>query len=663
MKLTTRQIHALEAKHITSPMQLRRWLPIRYIDNSVETGVFQSLAGKHVTVIGTLTDVSQKDMASRSGTYILAKMTDRKTKHVVSVRLFGMYYRFNSFCNMIGKEVIVGGRLTYHPYFGYGIDTVDTFSDNIAEDLAVIPVFSKIKGCGEETLKTIIGSMVKHGEEETIPENVFTKYGMPDINTAISWVMQPQTMDQVKHGMRRLLYDDMFCMAGQFVIEERNSTATGIRISKTDMTEKIIRGLPYTLTEGQQNTYDAIKSRMLAGKHIKALVQGDVGCGKTITAFLAMLLAAENGYQAAIIAPTKILAEQHYSKLADLVAGTGLTTALISGKGPSKETLRQIETGKVQLIVGTHGVLSDKVVFHEIGLLVIDEEHKFGVAQREAILKKQACVDTISMSATPIPRTLASAIYSSNTQIFNISTMPAGRKPVITQEATQKTAFACVRAAVKRKEQVYVVCPAIDIDEDNESGMLSAMEAEKMYKKEFPDIVIAELDGTTKQDKAEQILNDFRNGKIDVLISTTVVEVGVDVKNATCMIIQNAERFGLAGMHQLRGRVGRGSKQSCCLLITNNGCSGNPRINALCSTNDGFKIAEMDMKELRLSGDLFGDQQSGYNKYVQELIRYPQSYQAALKDAEQTESSVLEKHISKTLQMDTMKNNVLKIRR
>lgn len=656
IELTTRQRNALAKKSILSMMHIRRWFPIRYIDNSVITGISR-VNGDHVTVIGILKDIEERILKTKYVTYLFGHLVDATTKQEISIMAFGLNYKLPGYQQMIGKQVVIGGKIKFHEVYGYSIVDIDLFSDQL-KDMKIEPVFSKIKGISEDKVKKIILSSLQHKEQETVPSFLLQKHNVLEINEAVQKRMFPQSMDDVRRAKARLLYDDMLCLAGHFTVLNRGVQNNGIKILKTNITDQVVKELPFSLTRDQLTTYEQMKAAMLSGTHIRALIQGDVGCGKTIVSFLAMLLMVENGYQAAMMAPTKILAKQHYEKLLKLIEAYSFQTVLISGGKMSKTDLEKISNGTYDFIIGTHGILSANIHFKQLGILIIDEEHKFGVIQREQIESRQKGINSISMSATPIPRTLANALYGNAIQIYNLVSVPQGRKPVITVYNTGKDVGKYILRAVSSKEQVYVVCPAIDADEEVMPGVLTVTKAVKKYKNMFPSLRISELTGEMSPEETDLILNRFRSGAIDVLVSTTVVEVGVDVPNATLIIIQNAERFGLAGLHQLRGRVGRGAKQAYCVLVSNQSPMENPRIQTLCNTNDGFKIAEIDLKYFRKAGDLFGIAQSGFNKYISEMIQYPNIYQAALKDCDTLSSEQLQLHIRKVLFADTTKNTI-----
>ncbi|MFQ3550080.1 MAG: ATP-dependent DNA helicase RecG, partial [Armatimonadota bacterium] len=376
--------------------------------------------------------------------------------------------------------------------------------------------------------------------------------------------------------------------------------------------------LPFELTNAQKRVIGEIAKDMSRPICMNRLVQGDVGSGKTVVALAAMLIAVRNGYQAALMAPTEILAEQHYlgiSEMTGLLGGLGLSVDLLTGSLKAKqarEVKDRISSGQTHIIIGTHALIQESVDFHKLGLIIVDEQHRFGVLQRAALMEKGIFPDMLAMTATPIPRTLTLTVYG-DLDISIIDEMPPGRKPVKThwkQIGEREKVYKALRTILEQGKQAYVICPLI---EESEKLQVSAASELAVYlsTKMFPDMNVGLLHGQLKTDEKEKVINDFRNGKINVLVSTTVVEVGVDVKNATCIVIEDADRFGLAQLHQLRGRVGRGSEQSYCVLI----CEANTddaikRMQVMSSTNDGFAIAEEDLK-IRGPGEFYGTKQSG----------------------------------------------------
>lgn len=648
---TTKQINALKKKRINNICQFRRFAPLRYIDNTKETGLGENLAGLHAVIIGKLLSVDMRPMKSRKGNYILCKVQDRQTKKTFSVMDFmGSEWIYRKYVGMVNRDIIVSGTLSYSSTYGFSLLSPDVLSTDISGNMKVIPVNHKVKGISEKGLNDMIDEAMDYIEPETINGNILAKYRVVDKNTAIKMLFMPKTMADIQYGNKRMIFDDLYYLAGQFELSRRQSPIHGARVQKTSETDSIIKNLPFSLTNGQMEAYESIRDKMKTGAYMKALVQGDVGCGKTIVAFLSMLLAAENGYQAVLMAPTKILAMQHYEKLKVLVKDNDKFNAVLIASGAKKkeekEVLDLVKSGTANLIIGTHSVLSDKVEFNNLGLSVIDEEHKFGVAQREKISEKSAGVDTISMSATPIPRTLALSLYGDDTLVISIKERPAGRQPVKTVYSNGNGIGNIVGEALKRGEQVYAVCPMIEESEgDTMQDVISTHVAADTYRKLFSNAAVEELNGENTAEETEEILERFQKNETQILVSTTVVEVGVDVPNATIMVIHNAERFGLAGMHQLRGRVGRGNKPGYCILVSKQTPEMNERLQTLMTTSDGFEIAEKDMTTLRHAGNLFGEDQSGKNRYLQEMLCYEQVYKSLKDDVQRVSDKEIMEHV------------------
>ncbi len=662
MELTTKQKNAFAKKGVTNKYHLRRWYPLRYIDNSTETGIDLSLLGMHVTIVGRLAGTEKKRMKARPLDYIRALYKDRKSGEEFYVNYLGNFYEYSTLNRYIGDEFIVSGILQYFDNFGFVVNNPEVTSRNIEENMRVVPVYSKVKGISAENVEKIIMDSLTEKEEETVSDVILDEFGLVDINTAITGIISPKEMKDVAAAKNRLLFDDFLYLAGRLSLMD-DDNIPGIKASSEKLVDTALSNIPYSLTGDQRKVYEEIRNKMYQSKHINCLVQGDVGAGKTIVAFLTMILTAEAGYQAILMAPTQILAQQHYDGIQDVLKGTGLNSIFISGNSkPTKEELKQIENGDIQLIIGTTAILSDKIKLCNPGLFVIDEEHRFGVEQRNAIDKQKAYTNSISMSATPIPRTLASALFGDNTEVYNIKEKPAGRKPIKTYYDDGKKTASFVMKVLESGHQAYMVCPMID---DNDSDLMkdvySTHQVYEMMKKFLKGrFNVAELTGSTSARDTEQILDDFRNNKIQLLISTTVVEVGVNVPNATLMVIVNAERFGLAGMHQLRGRVGRGDAQSYCILMSKQSPAQNERLMTLCQTDDGFEIAEKDMLYLRKSGDLFGTEQSGKNRYIEEMYMFNDFYNRVKDTVKKIPKEQIQKHIDKMIMCENPRKTFLR---
>ncbi|HPP15569.1 MAG TPA: ATP-dependent DNA helicase RecG, partial [Dictyoglomaceae bacterium] len=381
-----------------------------------------------------------------------------------------------------------------------------------------------------------------------------------------------------------------------------------------DLVDKFIHNLPFSLTKAQERVWEEIINDLSSGKPMHRLLQGDVGSGKTIIAALSVILAYENGYQSAFMVPTEILAEQHYTKLKELFEPLGIKVGFLTGSLSKKEKDRiylDLAEGKLFVVIGTHALIQEDVTFKKLGLVIIDEQHRFGVIQRSVLGKKGENPHLLVMTATPIPRTLALTVYG-ELDVSVIDELPPGRKPVTTylvSKSERKKIYSLVAKEVEQGKQAFVVCPLIE-----ESEKLEAESAKKLYEtlqKEFPHIKMGLIHGLIPKEERDQVMEKFREGNIKILVATTVIEVGVDVPNASIMVIEDAERFGLAQLHQLRGRVGRGSIQSYCFLIANlRSKEIRERLEILVETNDGFKIANKDL-EIRGPGEFFGTKQHG----------------------------------------------------
>lgn len=452
--------------------------------------------------------------------------------------------------------------------------------------------------------------------KESIPDEIRDKYDLITYDEAIRCVHFPKDKDMLIKARKRLIFQELLVLSlGLYSMKSGRKSETAVEINKS-YADEYTKLLPFKMTSGQQNAMlDCINDMLSCKSPMSRLVQGDVGCGKTAVAAGVSFTVVKNGYQVAFMAPTEILAEQHYHSLVSLFAGTGVNVELLVGGITASQKRRikdSIVTGACDLVVGTHALLSDTVEFRNLGLVITDEQHRFGVVQRNTLVEKGENPHLLIMSATPIPRTLALIVYG-DLDISIIDTMPPGRQTIDTFLVNSKKRvgmYGFIKEHLDRGRQCYIVCPAV---EENEMFNIAAAEqyAEKIQENEFKDYSVGVLHGKMKPALKEDIMSRFKSGEIQLLVSTTVVEVGVDVPNATVIVIENAERFGLSQLHQLRGRVGRGSEKSYCILMSDN---TNPdtqqRLKTMCATNNGFEIADTDLK-LRGPGDFFGSRQHG----------------------------------------------------
>lgn len=525
-------------------------------------------------------------------------------------------------------------------------------------DCHIYTAYEKIRGISESNFERIINDCLEHATiPDKVPRELLHKYNLIPKDEAIREMHKPSSVEQIKRAKYRLNMDDLLYFALQLEEKNRNLPAGSVYgIHSLATTMKIIENLPFRLTKDQKSAYEELVNRIRSGKRLNALIQGDVGCGKTILAFLLMFVMADNGFQSVLLAPTQVLASQHYNELKEMAAPYDIDVVYIANGLKKKEReaiLKSIEDGSALMIVGTHSVLSKEVKFHDLGLSITDEEHRFGVLQREEITTKaKAGMHTVTMSATPIPRSLSDVLLST-TEVFNIQSMPNGRKPIQTAIcASQNTIFQFIKKEIEKGHQAYVVCPLIEDKQGAMEGILSVEQTYAEYTDAFGKGAVAVLNGKMKEDETENVIQSFKNGEIKILVSTTVVEVGVNVPNATVIVINNAERFGLASLHQLRGRVGRGNSPGYCIL--NSVHKDNKRLIALCKYKNGFQIAEADYA-LRGSGNILGTEQSGSNYYVELSMRYPDLFSELQKYAKKYMDTGVAEMIIKTYQVSIKK--------
>ncbi len=482
----------------------------------------------------------------------------------------------------------------------------------------VHPIYSQVAGLTTKQIEASAKQAVAMLPEviiDPIPDYIRYKYNLAGLKSALTKIHFPSNMEDVKKARRRLIFEELLVLVlGLTSIKSIAKKRSEIVIS-ADHTEEFVGLLPYTLTNAQKRAIgDCIDDMINKKSSMNRLVQGDVGSGKTMVAAACAYSCIMEGYQAAMMAPTEILAAQHYETFSKLFKGTKVKTALLTGSMTAKQKriiLQALSNGEIDFIVGTHSLISDNVEFSKLGLVITDEQHRFGVRQRSDLLAKGKNPHLLVMSATPIPRTLALMIYG-DLDLSVIDELPPGRQVVDTMlidDSVRLRAYNFIIKNINEGRQCYIVCPAVD---NNETGLISAVDyAEDLKKGSFKDYRVEVLHGKMKASAKDDVMQRFVKGEIDVLVSTTVIEVGVNVPNAVIMMIENADRFGLSQLHQLRGRVGRGEYKSYCILVSNSkGQDARRRLRALCQTNDGFVIADEDLK-LRGPGDFFGSRQHG----------------------------------------------------
>ena len=505
---------------------------------------------------------------------------------------------------------------------GLTMEQPQMFKPEAYEELlsSMRPVYAQTKGLGNKTITSAVEQAlaIRTLERDYLPASLRISNELAEYNFAIEHIHFPANEEDLRFARKRLVYDEFFffLLAVRHLKEKRQNIRSPFHVEKQEECRRLLKDLPYRLTNAQMRTLEEVLGDLKSGSVMNRLIQGDVGSGKTIIAVLALLAVCENGYQGALMVPTEVLARQHYESVAELFAAHGVEkeVVLITGSMTAKEkrlAYEKVASHEADIIIGTHALIQEKVVYDNLALVITDEQHRFGVAQREMFGSKGQLPHVLVMSATPIPRTLAIILYG-DLDISVIDELPANRLPIkncVVDKSYRPRAYRFIENEVKNGRQAYVICPMVE-----ESEMIEAenvLDYTKILRENLPGIRVEYLHGKMKGKEKNKIMEEFAAGNIQVLVSTTVIEVGVNVPNATVMMIENAERFGLAQLHQLRGRVGRGDKQSYCIMVNASGNQEkNRRLEVLNKSNDGFYIASEDLK-LRGPGDLFGIRQSG----------------------------------------------------
>ncbi|MDO8355792.1 MAG: ATP-dependent DNA helicase RecG [Nitrospirota bacterium] len=643
-------------------------LPWRYEDRSVMTPIGELVPGAEASICGTIIRSEAKKARSRRLSILDIVVEDATGR--LQVVFFNQPFLEPVFT--VGTSVMLTGRVIAGAQ-GFVAMKMEVSQYEVvgAESEAplhvgrIVPIYHETKGWTSRQMRVLMKSLLDaHAAEaqEVLPVSLRARYRLPPIQQAIQDVHFPQPGTdggQLDRGLtpahRRLAFEELFVLQLALASRQRVMKEEVKQVSfnpKTPLLGKLDRALPFQLTAAQERVNREILSDMTSSKPMNRLVQGDVGSGKTIVAVQAMVLACGSGYQAALMAPTEILAEQHYRTMKGFLEPLGLSVVLVSGGGRAaarKAVREQVASGTAQVVIGTHAVIQQGVTFAKLGLVVVDEQHRFGVLQRKTLMEKGYKPDVLVLTATPIPRTLAMTVYG-DLDVSVIDQMPPGRKPVRTfllSDSQKGRAYQILRDELRSGRQAYVVYPLIE--ESEKTDLQAAMQgAEQLQANELAEFRVGLLHGRMKSDEKEQIMASYKKGEIQVLVATTVVEVGVDVPNATVMMIEHAERFGLAQLHQLRGRVGRSAHQSYCLLMASGGVlfrskkpkeAGEPpsvakeRLDALVRSTDGFVIAEEDLR-IRGPGEFFGLRQWGMPEFrAANLVRDVELLQQARQEA------------------------------
>lgn len=590
-------------------------IPRRYIDLTRPTPLAAAVPGQKCAVRALLAAKGREQRIRRG--LSLFKLTAVDGPVTLHITFFNAKYTVEALRE--GEEYIFYGSVT-GGFYSRQMDSPQVFRPEEAGTL--LPVYSLTQGLSNKMVSRQVTEALNRVEQLPDPlegSGLPQQYGLLSYSQALHAVHFPPDWQAIETGRNRMVFDELLCLSLCFARMREGRHRLHVPPMRMQPLTEYYRALPYELTGAQQRAIAEAMSDMCSGTPMNRLVQGDVGSGKTAVAAALCYFAHRNGAQSTLMAPTEILAQQHYNSLAPLLGSLGMQVALLTGSlsPKKKETLKAaLAAGEIDLCIGTHALLTDDTAFANLGLVVTDEQHRFGVQQRAALRQKGKDAHVLVMSATPIPRTLAMIVYG-DLEISVIDELPAGRRPIRTyliDSTIRQRAFGYIKKHLDEGYQAYLVCPAVQSEDENTAAasLKSAVEyAEELAHGAFGDYRVGLLHGKMRPAQKEKVMAEFAAGEIQLLVATTVVEVGVDVPNAVIMMVENAERFGLSQLHQLRGRVGRGQVQSHCILLSD---TENPdtleRLRVLCGTNDGFKIAEEDLKQ-RGPGDFFGERQHG----------------------------------------------------
>jgi ATP-dependent DNA helicase RecG len=607
------RVKLLNKLNINTLQDLISYFPRNYEDRGIAKKLSDCIDGEEALIKGVAITKVQEIFARRLKMY---KLVIRDGENPCTIIWYNQSYLKNVIkightYNFYGKVEIKLGRYEMKsPIFDESGENKNTGK--------IIPIYPLTYGITQNTIRKIIENGVNEAYgnlEETLPDYILEQFKLMDINNAMKKVHFPDNKQDFIKARYRLVFEELlsFQLALLKIKENYKNYEKGIEFDKNVKMSDVINSLPFKLTRAQLRVLEEIDSDMESSKPMNRLLQGDVGSGKTVVSEIAAYKAVKSGYQVAILAPTAILATQHFENFQKTLNQFGIKIELLISaitKKKKQELKERLKNGEIDILIGTHAMLEDDVVFKNLGFVVTDEQHRFGVKQRAKISAKGNNPDVLVMSATPIPRTLALILYG-DLDISIIDELPPNRKKIDTfavGKDMENRINAFITKQIEQGRQCYIVCPLVEENEEMDLKSVTEL-AEKLQKEIFPQFKVEFLHGKMKPKEKDEIMLKFKNKEIDILISTTVIEVGVDVPNANIMVIENAERFGLAQLHQLRGRVGRGEYQSYCILkFEGRGKVVQERMKIMCQTNDGFIISEKDL-ELRGSGDFFGTAQ------------------------------------------------------
>lgn len=628
---------------IYTAQDLIMYFPKKHIDYSSRTLIRNLKEGENTTVFGYIRSVSAFN-TKNSLSVVKVSVTDESGR----IELSFFQAKSNRFMLEriksqfpVNAGIMLSGKVKRNNFDGkltfdkpnYSIMTGEFLEDkNSNLNLArIVPIYTVCEDLSIKVLRRAIFNAIntyKNKIENVLPDYIREKYGILDKKVAVEQIHFPESIELLEQARFSLIFEELFLIQLKLVrLREANShnhSALALKIKEKGLVRKFIDTLPFELTSGQKKAVNEILNDLNSDIPMARLLQGDVGSGKTVVATIMLLAGVENGYQGALMAPTEILAQQHYNNLQQWLTPLGVSVGLFLGSQGKKvrEKFRtDLRNGQMNIAVGTHALIQEDVDFNNLGAIVVDEQHRFGVKQRNILKKKSQNPQMLTMTATPIPRTLALTVHG-DLDLTIIDELPKGRKPIKTSLVTShRGVYDLIKKEIESGRQAYVVYPLIE-ESETLSAKAATIEAERLQNEVFPQFKIGLLHGKLKNDEKEQVMADFKNKKYDILVSTTVVEVGVDVPNATVMLIENAERFGLSQLHQLRGRVGRNDLQSYCILHTSTKSQETKeRLNIMTQTNDGFVIAEKDL-QLRGPGEFLGTRQSGLpDLIISDIVR------------------------------------------
>ena len=624
----------LRKKGIDTVGALLRFYPRAYLDWQNITPISECHEGENVCVRAEITSPVKTANIRRGMT--LYKFSAADDSGVIEVTLFNRKY--------LAENLREGRSYLFYGKLGYGITLRQMSSPEImpAEYMGIEPVYAATEGLSSKTIEKIMKNALVYTDsmQDAIPDGIRQKNGLCDFKTALKSIHFPLERQALESAKRRLVFEELFVLqTGLLFLKRRRRALAGCTV-KENLLDEFKKTLSFKLTGAQERVINECLTDMMSPRPMNRLIQGDVGSGKTAVAAALMYISAGNGFQSALMAPTELLAEQHFKTLCKITENSGIKCALLTGsltKKQKDEVKAGLKSGEIKVAVGTHALLTDDVEFESLGLVVTDEQHRFGVGQRGRLSSKGNNPHTLVMSATPIPRTLGLIIYG-DLDISIIDEYPAGRQKIATycvDSSYNARVYNYIKKFIAEGRQAYIVCPLVD--ENEALGIKSASEYyEELSENQFKDYTVGLLHGKMKPKDKESVMRRFAAGEIQLLISTTVIEVGIDVPNAALMVIENAERFGLSQLHQLRGRIGRGEYSSACILISDvKSGDTKRRLDVIKNNTDGFKIADEDLK-LRGPGDFLGSRQHGLpDMKIADIFADRETLHSAGKEAEE----------------------------